>query len=171
MPLKINLGNTYKWRDLADDNGRGLWQNDRNSSIEMRRKLQQEGYDSTTVENSTIKLGENENLTQEQWNALVNKSPIVGMLGKEKIEGLMRNGYDFDTFAKSYGYDVARKMPAQKTVSEYGIFDPKNIRSRFAAFNPAKRDSADLLAGLAPWALPVGATLLGGSFLLPPEEY
>ncbi len=44
-------------------------------------------------------------------------------------------------------------------------------RSRFAAFNPAKRDSADLLAGLAPWAMPVGATLLGGSFLLPPEEY
>lgn len=51
------------------------------------------------------------------------------------------------------------------------VLDPSMLRSRFAAFNPAKRDSADLLAGLAPWALPVGATLLGGSFLLPPEEY
>ena len=49
---------------------------------------------------------------------------------------------------------------------------PRNLyRSRFAAFNPAKRDSADLLAGIAPWAMPIGATLLGGSFLLPPEEY
>jgi len=53
----------------------------------------------------------------------------------------------------------------------YAILNPKNIRSRFAAFNPAKRDSADLLAGIAPWAMPIGATLLGGSFLLPPEEY
>lgn len=29
------------------------------------------------------------------------------------------------------------------------IFDPKNIRSRFAAFDPMRRDSSDLLAGLA----------------------
>jgi hypothetical protein len=30
--------------------------------------------------------------------------------------------------------------------THYGVFDPKNIRSRFAAFDPAKKDSADLLA-------------------------
>lgn len=53
----------------------------------------------------------------------------------------------------------------------YASFKPELFRSRFAAFNPAKRDSADLLAGIAPWAIPIGATLLGGSFLLPPEEY
>ena len=29
--------------------------------------------------------------------------------------------------------------------------NPANIRSRFAAFDPAKRDSTDLLAGLAPY--------------------
>jgi hypothetical protein len=34
------------------------------------------------------------------------------------------------------------------------IFDPTRIRSRFAAFNPQKRDSADLLAGLG---LPVAS--------------
>jgi hypothetical protein len=38
--------------------------------------------------------------------------------------------------------------------------DPSRIRSRFAAFNPAKRDSADLLAGAYPWAMPIGAGLL-----------
>ena len=32
-------------------------------------------------------------------------------------------------------------------------------RSRFAAFNPENRDSADLLAGVAPYAIPAG--LLG----------
>jgi hypothetical protein len=35
------------------------------------------------------------------------------------------------------------------------VLDPRNIRSRFAAFNPANRDSADLLAGLG---LPVAST-------------
>lgn len=37
-------------------------------------------------------------------------------------------------------------------------FDPKNIRSRFAAFDPTKRDSADILAGLAPY-LGIGGLL------------
>jgi hypothetical protein len=35
------------------------------------------------------------------------------------------------------------------------VLDPRNIRSRFAAFSPQKRDSADLLAGLG---LPVAST-------------
>ena len=76
---------------------------------------------------------------------------------------------------KLSGYDTARIVEPDELSGgmEYtwAIPDPSRIRSRFAAFNPAKRDSADLLAGLAPWAMPVGATLLGGSFLLPPEEY
>jgi hypothetical protein len=31
--------------------------------------------------------------------------------------------------------------------NHYAVFDPKNIRSRFAAFDPAKRNSSNLLAG------------------------
>jgi len=37
---------------------------------------------------------------------------------------------------------------------QIAISDPRNIRSRFAAFDPMRRDSSDLLAGLA---LPVVA--------------
>lgn len=37
------------------------------------------------------------------------------------------------------------------------MLDPSNIRSRFAAFDPAKSDSSDLLAGIA------GAGVLGGA--------
>jgi hypothetical protein len=33
-----------------------------------------------------------------------------------------------------------------RPATHYGIFDPKNIRSRFAKFDPAKADSSDLLA-------------------------
>lgn len=45
-----------------------------------------------------------------------------------------------------------------------------DIRSRFAAFDPMKRNSADLLASLAPYAAPIGAGLFGSMFLLPPED-
>lgn len=49
------------------------------------------------------------------------------------------------------------------------IFDPTRVRSRFAAFDPAKRDSSDLLAGVAPYAIPVaGAGLLGAAMM--PDE-
>jgi hypothetical protein len=49
------------------------------------------------------------------------------------------------------------------------VFNPKKIRSRFAAFNPAMRDSSDLLAGVAPYAIPaLGAGLLGATMM--PDE-
>lgn len=43
----------------------------------------------------------------------------------------------------------------------YGVNDPTTIRSRFAAFDPARRDSADLLATLAPYA--IASPLLAGN--------
>lgn len=85
----------------------------------------------------------------------------IGIFDAQKLRGLTDSGYDSAMYKQPNG--------ANEYI-EY-ISPVSGIRSRFAAFNPAKRDSADLLAGLAPWALPVGATLLGGSFLLPPEEY
>ena len=41
---------------------------------------------------------------------------------------------------KNIGYDGTKS--ARETV----IFDPKNIRSRFAAFDPFNRDSSNILA-------------------------
>jgi hypothetical protein len=48
-------------------------------------------------------------------------------------------------------------------VNQGVVFDPKNIRSRFAAFNPANRDSADLLAS---YLMPAATTGLLGYGLL-----
>jgi hypothetical protein len=44
------------------------------------------------------------------------------------------------------------------------IFDPKNIRSKFAKFDPAKKDSANILASLG------GLGLLGAAGLYQPES-
>lgn len=49
------------------------------------------------------------------------------------------------------------------------IRDPSKIRSRFAAFDPARRGENDLLAGLLPYAIPAG--LLGLMLTRPGEEY
>ena len=53
---------------------------------------------------------------------------------------------------KGYSGVVSNSMNGQAQV----VFDPKNIRSRFAAFDPLRKDSADLLAS---YLLP--ATMLG----------
>ena len=62
------------------------------------------------------------------------------------------------------------KMPGMAGVTpgtrHYVLFDPKNIRSRFAKFDPAKKDSRDLLAGIAGAA----ATPLAAALLMQREE-
>lgn len=49
----------------------------------------------------------------------------------------------------------------------YVVFDPNQVRSRFAAFDPAKRNSSDLLASMAPAAAAGGAAAL---YALSPED-
>jgi hypothetical protein len=61
--------------------------------------------------------------------------------------------------AKRYGYDQV-SFPTEilgKKGTTKVVFNPANIRSRFAAFNPLKRNESDLLAS---WLLP--ALGLGG---------
>lgn len=53
---------------------------------------------------------------------------------------------------KKAGYLGARSQNSQ-VPNQVVTFDPRNIRSRFAAFDPMKRDSSDILAGLAPLGL------------------
>jgi hypothetical protein len=66
------------------------------------------------------------------------------------------------------GFDVITGDPSLEIAGHAGrpqtaIFDPTRIRSRFAAFNPANRDSADLLAS---YLMPAATTGLLGYGLL-----
>lgn len=68
--------------------------------------------------------------------------------------------------AKRAGKDGVKFENVIDTPTGYGdpatsvaVFNPANIRSRFAAFDPAKKDSADLLAGVI--GLPGGSFLTG----------
>jgi hypothetical protein len=60
----------------------------------------------------------------------------------------------------------------KNTIDEGSVFIPRKanqIRSRFAAFDPLRRDEADLLAS---WLLPLiaGGGLLGGYYAQPQTD-
>lgn len=74
------------------------------------------------------------------------------MYRDEKFSDLMKKAkdsqYDSVTFANTF--DPADIDLAKNPENIYAVFDPKNIRSRFAAFDPFNRESSNLLATTAP---------------------
>ena len=92
-------------------------------------------------------------------------------VGQERLkaaqEYALANGYDGLKYK-----GAADKHPDGAYVSradQYLIFDPTNIRSKFAAFDPAKRGSANLLAGLGLGGLGYG--LMSGTNWSDPTQY
>jgi hypothetical protein len=64
--------------------------------------------------------------------------------------------------AKKEGFDGVRFIGVDEgtgPADQYAVFNPANIRSRHAAFDPAKKDSANLLAGVAGGGLAVNIGL------------
>jgi len=59
--------------------------------------------------------------------------------------------------AKARGHDGIVTRTRDGQLNEVIVFDPSNIRSRFAAFDPARSNSRDLLAGIAAPAAVGGA--------------
>ena len=82
-------------------------------------------------------------------------------INRDVMDTLMRESEDGGrSFAAELGTAARLKLEAQgfdgfrhKNTVEGGaavaVFDPKNIRSRFARFDPRKADSADIMAGVA----------------------
>jgi hypothetical protein len=48
------------------------------------------------------------------------------------------------TRLKSAGYDAIRQFDDNGNLIQINVFDPSNIRSVYAAFDPAKRDSSNI---------------------------
>ena len=151
---------------------------------EIQGIIKRDGYDSVKYLNEMEnKMGDRGGFTiegQKKYNALnkefheLNKkiaqrkpeqptAPALGASEAEVQRWLNRSqSQGQPTAAESKRLEeIARaKEELEKTGTHspysYIVFDPKNIRSRFAKFDPAKADSADLLA-----ASPVTAALPG----------
>lgn len=79
---------------------------------------------------------------------------------------IFKNTYDAGEYSKLDALLQGRLRPENIAVA----FDPKNIRSKFAAFDPAKSDSANLLAANNPKAAPAGILATSGLDRLKAEE-
>lgn len=87
---------------------------------------------------------------------LYDMTGLIGPRSAEQSKQLTEN-------LKNLGYKgTFTKMP-DGAINEVAIFDPSIVRSRFAAFDPMKRNLPDILAG-------VGATGVGLGLLSPMEE-
>ena len=72
------------------------------------------------------------------------------------------------------GKSVAKIMDNPQSVSEFAVYNPANVRSRFAAFDPMRRHEADLLGNIDPRLLTaIGIGSVGAAYGATqlPEEY
>jgi hypothetical protein len=86
---------------------------------------------------------------------------LAAALGVDMGGGRMRHR-DLMNIAKERGYTAVKIKDMQDLggqQDQWSILDPAAIRSRFAAFDPAKRNSTDLLASYGP--NPLSAALYG----------
>jgi hypothetical protein len=75
---------------------------------------------------------------QNEFNKLIER-----LGGEEAWFELRQNPKEYAKAIKDLGYDSVRDMGYHQTA----IFDPKNIRSKFAAFDPKQANNPNLLAG------------------------
>jgi hypothetical protein len=125
---------------LADDVPRAEINRRMYDAIEQRSKW--EGTKDTFDDGSVmpVKLRMKNPLVKDYGGAEYRDETFNDLLRRAQAEGhdgaVFKNVYDA---WKMYGGDAY-------TGDIYAVFDPKNIRSKFAAFDPSKSDSANLLA-------------------------
>jgi hypothetical protein len=72
----------------------------------------------------------------------------IGLFSEKKANELKKAGFDSAMFTQ--------QQKGGSPYIEYVSIDPSNVRSRFAAFDPARAKEADLLAGVVPLGLLAG---------------
>lgn len=97
-----------------------------------------------------------------------NTLPLLIKKGKEKQfqsfgdyvnqKGIKRNTFTYGDDLRNEGYNsLSVKFYPEGDIREYNNFNPQDVRSRFAAFDPAKVNENDILAGVM--AIPVSGIL------------
>jgi len=161
----LRAKNPYDWRK---NEGVGMRLGTPEERYAKTREIMSKGYDAVDVSSDRIKLSPDQALPDDVFLAIVRRSQEMGdpVMPRAMIEQALKSGMEYSDFARYYGNDIASMMPVERTLTERVVFDPANIRSINAAFDPEKRGSANLMAG-------VGGVLAGGSALralLPQEQ-
>jgi len=166
LPVYLRAQNPYDWRQEV---GQGMRFGTMEERYAKTREIMDKGHDSVDVYDEIVQLGEGEKLSDDVWQAIVSRSLEMGnpVLPRDLVENGLRQGMTSKgEFARYYGDDLANKMPLTRTLRERVVFDPSQVRSVNADFNPANRDSPNLLAGIAgamPYAAGTAALLAGAT--------
>jgi hypothetical protein len=94
--------------------------------------------------------------------------PLLIKKGKEKQfqsfgdyvnqKGIKRNTFTYGDDLRNEGYNSLNvKFYPEGDIREYNNFNPQDVRSRFAAFDPARANEPDLLS--AAMAFPISGLL------------
>ena len=152
LPVKLKADKQYDWRaNEVESQGRGM----AIANDEMRQhktnQLRKEGYTGVDVYDDVVQLGEDEVLNQKQWGAVkeyyTNKmGSFPQWLKKESVEKTLRKGTPKWQYLEQFGPEFVAAMPQKRILKERMIFDPSNIRSKFAKFDQAEAASASLIA-------------------------
>lgn len=79
----------------------------------------------------------------------------------------MTDPYLFETLRLGQnGKDVARILDGNGAANEFAVYNPSRIRSRFAAFDPARINENDLLGRADPYLLGLLGAGAGGAAYL-----
>lgn len=145
IPARLNRGSVYDWRAMeADRGGRGVG-NNRDASMAARARLEGEGFDSVEVSNPILRG----DITDELWTAMVAADPQVEAFGRDNVARSFGAGIPKDSLKPYFNKEMLDLVPAQRDVEEIAIFDPRNIRSAFARFDPRLSHLRNLNAALA----------------------
>lgn len=152
----LKAKNPYDWRKNI---GAGMRLGTAEERYAKTKEIIDQGYDAVDVYSDQIKIGQDEMLPDNVFLAIAQRAQSLGdpIMPRSMIESALKSGIDYGDFARHYGNDIASMMPLERTLMERVVFDPKNIRSINAAFDPARRSSANLMAGVG------GAAVLGGT--------
>jgi len=143
MPVKLALNNPLRVKDEFDRYGR------RHVGIAKSITLDTPGFMANAEEREAIyaaaRNADKLKAKARKKYAVIPMSEDVGeqAFWREVQKSAERQGYD--------GMVYANKIEGKG--DSHIVFDPANIRSKFAAFDPAKRGSANLLAGLGVGAM------------------
>jgi hypothetical protein len=166
MPVYLRAENPYDWRKEV---GQGMRFGTMDERYAKTREIMGSGHDSVDVYDEIVQLGDGEKLSDDVWQAIVARSLEMGnpVLPRDLVENGLRQGMTSKgEFARYYGDELANKMPLTRTLRERVVFDPSQVRSVNADFNPEYKDSSNLLAGIAgvmPYAGATAALLAGAT--------
>lgn len=161
----LRAKNPYDWRK---NEGASLRLGTAEERYAKTKEILEKGYDAVDVYSDRIKIGQDETLPDNVFLAIVQRAQSLGdpVMPRAMIEQALKSGMDYHDFARRYGNDIASMMPVKRALMERVVFDPANIRSVNAAFDPANRGSANILATAAGGTIGLSALRQ----LMPQEE-